>query len=161
MDFGSSVMNESLDIIKHLDKENKLHTIECLETYPKLEEILNKLGSDIHSLAMPYFIWTPEFDENSRQYFQSKKEVKRGPFKELVQKRNTFESSLQANLNLIKDYFEKSVNKDTLNLDDILIASHLWGMYIVPEFQYPVEVHKFLQSVKSACNFEYHKDNWS
>ena len=42
------------------------------------------------NLAMPYWIWTPEFTENSRKYFLEKKGKKRGPFHLLAQKRHQF-----------------------------------------------------------------------
>src|SRR5665647_414680 len=75
-------INESLDIITYLDKSNefKTRTLSLLE----LETRLNTIGTPVHSLAMPYWIYTPEFNERSRAYFQSKKEEKRGPFRDLV-----------------------------------------------------------------------------
>lgn len=161
MEINNKILNESLEIIKLLDTENKLKTKECVSRYAETEKILNRLGSDIHSLAMPYFIWTPEFDDNSRKYFQDKKEIKRGPFKKLVQKRKQLESSLLSNLEKTSDIFDKSITKESIDLNDILIASHLWAMYIVPEFQFSEKVHQYLQDIKAVCNFEYHGPYWS
>lgn len=161
MHLADKTLNESLQIIKLLDQEDKLKTIKCLENYPETEIILNKLGNDIHSLAMPYFIWTPEFTESSRNYFQKKKEQKRGPFKELIKNRSNFESSLEHNLKSMESKFQKEINSSTIDLNDILFASHLWAMYIVPEFQFPSHIHQYLQAVKHTCNFDYHGPYWS
>lgn len=161
MEINGSNINESLEIISQLDTNNKLKTKECLSDYPEIEQNLHKLGSDIHSLAMPYFIWTPEFDNNSRAYFQSKKEKKRGPFKDLVKRREQFESTLNKTLESLNHIFEKKVDHNNINLTDILYASHMWAMYIVPEFQFPEHIHNYLQSVKKACEFDYHGIYWS
>tara|TARA_Y100000768_G_scaffold388543_1_gene385113 strand:+ start:23565 stop:24155 length:591 start_codon:yes stop_codon:yes gene_type:complete len=160
MEMEGKVLNESLEIISLIDKENKLKTKESIAKYDEIEPLLNEMGSNIHSLAMPYFIWTPEFDQNSRQYFQKKKEVKRGPFKELVHNREKFETALMHTLEENKDLFQKDFNHHALELNDILIAAHMWGMYIVPEFQYPEPIHRYLQKVKAHCDFEYHGDYW-
>jgi glutaredoxin 2 len=159
----SVTSNESLDIINLLDKKNVLKTREVISTaeFKEFEAYLNFLGSPIHSLAMPYWIWTPEFNERSRNYFQTKKEAKRGPFKDLVKNQNQFKAMLEKEwLNLINELkpFYKS---ETFTLFDILLASHLWGLYIVPEFQFPKEIHDYLQRVKSLCNFNYHQDFWT
>lgn len=160
MQIGNKTSNESLDIISMLDNDNRLSTKEEVENYSNLEPILNEFGSNVHSLAMPYWIWTKEFDENSREYFQKKKELKRGPFSKLVHNQKEFISGLNKSLEQHKDLFNKVVTKDTIKLNDILIASHLWGMYIVPEYQFEPTIHRYLQSVKTACNFHYHEDYW-
>lgn len=160
MQIEDRISNESLDIISMLDKDDKLGTIESVKNYSSLEPILNEIGSNVHSLAMPYWIWTAEFNEESRNYFQKKKEVKRGPFSELVKKQGSFINGLQETLKQHSDLFETPVTKETVQLNDILIASHLWGMYVVPEFQFEPKVHHYLQSVKAACGFNYHEDFW-
>jgi glutaredoxin 2 len=154
--------NESLIIMQHLDKYNKLKTKDMLESedFLEFEKLLGELGSNIHSMAMPYWIYTAEFDQNSREYFQKKKEVKRGPFKKLVYNRRQFETQL----NNILDKLTPSINKfylsDNISAYDILLASHLWGMYVVPEYQFPPVFHEYLQRVKRECNFSYHEDYW-
>lgn len=154
-------INESLEIIQKLDINNKLKSVEVISEYTdKIEPILNALGSDVHSLAMPYWMWTPEFDDSSREYFQSKKEAKRGPFKELVRNKEKFISSLEEKLQANRSLFQKDLSSQKLDLKDILIAAHLWGMYIVPEFQFNTEIHNFLQEVGKQSNFNYHEDFW-
>ena len=49
---------------------------------------------------------------------------------------------------------------DKLTINDIAIASHLWGMYIVPEFQFSDRMNTYLMNIKSKCNFNYHEDYW-
>ncbi len=154
--------NESLDIISLLDKNDRLELSVTLynNTFLELNTLLNKWGEQIHNLAMPYWIWTPEFSPGSRHYFQSKKEMKRGPFKELVHKRSLFEEKLQHDLEILKKELKPFYQSDKMTIYDILIASHLWGLYVVPEFQFPQELHHYLQKVKSLCHFDYHKDFW-
>ena len=152
------VLNESLDIIKTLDTSNQLQN-ELFNT--EFNSLLDQIGKSVHSLAMPYWIWTPEFDENSRAYFQNKKELKRGPFKDLVLKSDNFVITINSLLeksiqNELKPFFKGS----SLSILDICLASHLWGLYIVPEYQFPDVIHRYLQSVKKECKFFYHKDFW-
>lgn len=155
-------MNESLDIMQFVDKNNKLDIKNKVSSsdFKELEELLNQLGNDIHSLAMPYWIYTPEFNESSRIYFQKKKEEKRGPFRLLVQNKDQILSSLEPNLQKLEKSLGPFYHSDHFTVFDILIAAHLWGLYIVPEFQFSPAIHKYLQAVKDLCKFNYHKDFW-
>jgi glutaredoxin 2 len=159
----SGTMNESLDIIKFLDKKNVLKVDDYLtsNSYMEIEDLLANIGSAVHSLAMPYWIFTPEFNESSRQYFQLKKEQKRGPFTELVKNQKNFINELVPNLEKIEKELCPFYQSSRLSIKDILIASHLWGLYVVPEFQFSEKIHNYLQSIKQICNFEYHQDFWS
>jgi glutaredoxin 2 len=156
------VINESLDIIAKLDEKDALHSEQTLNDphFPDFQELLNKLGSDIHSLAMPVWIWTPEFSESSRAYFKRKKEEKRGPFNELYSKKNYLIQILLPSLETLAKDLKPFYRSETLSLYDIMLASHLWGLYVVPEFQFPVELHRYLQRVKDLCRFDYHEDFW-
>lgn len=159
-DDGENI-NESLDIIAKLDKNNILKS-ENLKTSEKdlVEELLSKLGSDVHSLCMPYWMWTPEFDSESRKYFQTKKEVKRGPFNKLIQNRDQYLENFNNNLDLLIPHIQKFYKSETISIFDIMIASHIWGMYIFPEYQFPKVINDYLQRVKSKCHFDYHVDFW-
>jgi glutaredoxin 2 len=156
------VMNESLDIISYVDKANVLGTKEFCASAEneEMESLLNKLGNPIHSLAMPYWIYTPEFSKESRHYFQVKKEAKRGPFKDLVNNQNQYKAELSP---LLKDLESKLLpyyEQKAFGIKDILLAAHLWGLYIVPEFQFSESIHHYLQMVKEKCHFNYHQDFW-
>lgn len=159
----TGAMNESLDIIKFIDKKNVLKVDEYVtsHSFKELEALLAKIGSAVHSLAMPYWMYTPEFTESSRQYFQLKKEQKRGPFSELVKNHKTYIDDLLPYLNQIEKDLVPFYQSPGLTIEDILIASHLWGLYVVPEFQFSEKMHKYLQSIKQICNFNYHQDFWS
>lgn len=75
-DSSGKAINESLDIIRLVDSSAKIN-FDVYENFPEeIEELLSQIGKQVHSLAMPYWIWTPEFDQQSRSYFQQKKEVK-------------------------------------------------------------------------------------
>ena len=121
---------------------------------------LNKIGSHIHSAFMPYCVFTPEFNESSRKYFLEKKEKKRGPFHLLAQNQKTHIDKVNQELSLLKNNLEPFYCSNKLTLLDILLASHLWGMYLVPEFQFSSEMHLYLQKVKEATRFNYHEDFW-
>ena len=110
---------------------------------------------------MPYWIYTPEFDEKSRTYFQTKKEMKRGPFKELVHRSEEFIAELNPLLSEIEKKLTPYYISKSMGLYDILLAAHLWGLYVVPEFQFTEKVHHYLQKIKKDCRFNYHQDFWS
>lgn len=156
---NGDLSNESLDIIKRLDTDNIFKNE--LSSDEGIDEMLSRIGSDVHSLCMPYWIWTPEFNDSSRSYFQKKKEVKRGPFNKLIQNKEKFLSSLEETLKVIESKLSPYYESDSLTIKDIMIASHLWGMYVFPEFQFPPKVHEYLQTVGKQANFNYHEDFWS
>ncbi len=151
-------MKESLDIIRKLDTTNQLQGDSELVS---AEEVIKEFNNPVHSLAMPYWIHTPEFTPTARAYFLKQKEAKRGPFPELVKKAETYKEELAelfANLeSRLHPYFESN----SIRLQDIMIAAHLWGLYIVPEFQFPEGIHQYLQKIKQDCRFNYHQDYWS
>ncbi len=158
----NSFMNESLDIIKLVDKTNRLKVDEVIAApeFKELESYISYLSNLVHSLAMPYWIWTPEFNESSRKYFQDQKEKKRGPFKDLVKNRNEFISKLDAEWMKLEAELMPFYKSEKLSLNDVLLASHLWGLYVVPEFQFPEKIHQYLQNIKNECHFDYHQDFW-
>ena len=161
MEFSSTnIRNESLDIISILDKSNLLATNHTSTSIDEIETLLTKIGSNVHSLAMPYWIWTPEFDQKSREYFQTKKEKKRGPFKDLIPKQNEFIHKLNVICTELASNLRPFYKSEHITLFDIMIASHLWGMYIVPEFQFDQKIHSYLQVIKETCSFDYHGDFW-
>ncbi len=159
---NGQVMGESLDIIKAIDTNNKLQTTD-VTTHPEykiFEKVLEELGSPVHSLAMPYWIYTPEFNENSREYFKKKKEVKRGPFKELLKNQKQYVDEMNQKLATVAKDLKPFYQSQEFGLKDILIASHIWGLYVVPEFQFEPKVHEYLQRVKAICQFQYHQPYW-
>lgn len=163
MSFDEKPKNESLDIIADLDKNHALKISEMCsgKNFDDLNALLNRIGSQVHSLAMPYWIYTPEFNESSRIYFQKKKEQKRGPFKALVKNRKSFEAELTKDLISVSSNLKPFYKSEEFSVYDILIASHLWGLYVVPEFQFPENIHQYLQKIKEICHFDYHQDYWS
>jgi glutaredoxin 2 len=155
-------MNESLDIIKELDRDNRIQK-DFLNDAKKVEWVegwLNLLGSNVHNLAMPYWVWTPEFNENSRSYFENKKSKKRGPFNQLAQRRAEFEEAIHKDLARLEGELDPWLLGKEFSLADIMLAAHIWGLYVVPEFRFSDKVHAYLQSVKRACRFDYHADFW-
>lgn len=156
------ISNESLDIIERLDTKNELNNeLVKSKSFGDFESLLNKIGSDVHSLCMPYWVWTPEFNDVSRDYFTKKKEVKRGPFNKLIQNREKLLLSLEETLKEVEEDISGFYKSDKLTILDICLASHLWGMYIFPEFQFSEKVDQYLKRVKELTRFDYHEDFWN
>ena len=154
-------LNESLDIVERLDSTDSLSLTKLQANHDELDSLLGKLGSPIHNLVMPYWVYTQEFDESSRQYFLTKKEKKRGPFNKLMQKAPGFLEELGPILSEVEDELSPFYKgQDSLTIMDIMLASHLWGMYVYPEFQFSAKLHNYLETVKEQCSFNYHEDYW-
>lgn len=156
----SGATNESLDIIAHLDTDgvfkNELDNKKKLE---EMDQLLNKIAAPLFKLAMPYFVWTPEFDANSRQYFLAKKEAKRGPFSELLKDRDIYEKEFLEILETdVTPHIQNFYQSENLKLWDIMLASHLWGLYLVPELRIDQGLHDYLQRVKAQTHFNYFED---
>lgn len=160
MDFGDGfITNESLIIIEHLDKDDSLKTsLLTGELRIQIEGMLSELGHNIHSLCMPYFIKTKEFNEKSREYFVKKKEAKRGPFENLILNRENFLVPLEEDLEILEEQIGPYFLGEEFSIFDILIASHLWGLYLLPGFSFSENLEAYLKDVKDHCKFEYHKD---
>ena len=157
-----NALNESLDILKKLDSKNLLHWPLLDKLTYETETLLEKLSTPLYALCMPCWIWTPEFDDESRKYFQAKKEIKRGPFKNLVKNKEEYFKSLNEILtNDLENNLIPFYKSTTLSILDIMIASHLWGVYLVPEIQFSPKIHAYLQSVKKQTHFDYHRDFWT
>ena len=159
-DKSGKAMNESLDIIKHLDKDNRIPALKQADN-EELENWLSKLGSNVHNLAMPYWVWTPEFKESSRNYFEAKKSKKRGPFKELAKNRNHFEEQIIKDLKYFESNLTPWYKSEEFTLADIMVAAHLWGLFVVPEFRFSDKMHSYLMAVKSKTKFDYHAPFWA
>lgn len=151
-------MNESLDIIRKLDTQDLLTNGSDLTA---ANDFIKSVNNPVHSLAMPYWIHTPEFTDSAKEYFLKQKEAKRGPFKALVKNANQFRDELAVLLKGLERSLSPFFRSDTLTIQDIMIAAHLWGLYVVPEFQFPEKIHLYLQKIKLDCRFNYHQDYWS
>ena len=162
LSYDGGTMNESLDIIAFVDKKNilKVKEMTAAADFKIFETLLNQLGELVHSLAMPYWIFTPEFTPSAREYFQKKKEEKRGPFNKLVQNQTEFIKKLHPFFTHLEENLQPYFQSPNFGLKDIMLASHLWGLYVVPEFRFPQKIHDYLQQVKVNCHFNYHQDFW-
>lgn len=153
--------NESLLIIQKLDTNNKLNSLEVVNNYStNIAPLLKTIGENVHSLAMPYWAWTPEFDPDSRKYFQTKKELKRGSFKNLIKNQKNYIEQLNIILKDVENKLEPFYSSKSITLHDILIVSHLLGMYTVHEFQFSEKIHSYIQTVTKNCNFSYARSFW-
>ena len=156
---GNSI-NESLDILKKFDPQNLLNWQFLESQLPEIDILISQIGDPVHSLCMPYWMWTPEFNPISRDYFQTKKELKRGPFKAIIQNKSIYLKTLNETLADIENHLVPFYKNSTMTIVDIMIAAHLWGMYIFPEFQFSPKLHQYLQTIKNETHFDYHQDFW-
>lgn len=158
-----SVSNESLDIIERLDVLNRFNWPEQKQTenWSLLEVKLEKLGACIHNLVMPYWVFSHEFSQEARKYFIAKKSQKRGPFKDLMRDRYKIQEQLKPLLLEVESELSPFWKHSDFGIFDILLASHLWGLYVLPEFQFSEKLHTYLQEIKKRCKFEYHGDFFS
>ncbi len=147
MDFqNGKIQNESLDIISELFQRftsansisaKEFQSIEHLKSMSEsvdlfmksssrkseMEQLLSRIGEPVHSLCMPYWIWTPEFDKASRDYFTEKKEIKRGPMKSLVHRQSEFINTLAPILQHIEQETSLGFYRSSLfQIEDILLA---------------------------------------
>lgn len=149
------IMPESLDIMKTLDQNNQLDWSLYDQDF---QDQLSRLSTNIHAQCMPHWIYTIEFNQKDREYFQKKKEAYKGPFQKLVQNRAQFEAKLNHDLALLENQINPFYKSRTLKATDLLLASHLWGMYHVPEFQFSPKLHQYLQNIKKLTNFNQYGD---
>ncbi len=145
-------MGESLDIIETLDTEGKTSVDTCKADISFMN-FLNDMGKNLLPLCMPYWITTREFNDTSRTYFQRKKESKYGPFSELLSKKNDYILNINTYLNGLEQDLMPFYKRKAFSLYDILLASHLWGLYAVHEFQFSPKIHDYLQKIKMLCSF--------
>ena len=136
MKSSNGIMNESLDIIKVLDKKNALNLEHYFDRKEEIDKLLKEIGRSVHSLCMPYWIFTAEFDSKARKYFQDKKEVSKGPFSKLVEQKDYFLKELKSVLKREEKNIENFYLTKDLDILDIVLSSHLWGMFVYPDFQF-------------------------
>ena len=160
MKINGEILNESIDIIHKLDNQKLLEFDNYKKNQNLIEKILNDLGADVHNLAMPYWIYTPEFDDKSRAYFQKKKEKKRGPFNKLVQMDKKYEDSLLKTLFTLESKISPWFLTKNFDICDVLLYSHIVGMYVVPGFQFPKFIFDYMRRVEKKSRFNYHAPFW-
>lgn len=158
-----SFLNESLEIIKYVDNTNVLNVDLTIasDRFLNADNFLNNISPSLFNLLMPYYLNGAEFSEKDRLYFQRKKEVKRGPFHLLVEKRKEFISDINL---IIKTELYKNLipffQSEKFTLVDLIIASHLWGLYLAYDFRISDKLHNYLQEIRNICNFNYDNDLW-
>jgi glutaredoxin 2 len=155
--FEGKIMNESLDIIKLIDKN---HVLSVKNPNPELDDYLNRLSKPLFSLLMPYWVFTAEFTDSSRDYFVQKKSVKRGSFEKLFKNRFVLKSEVNILLSEIEKDLSPFYQSTSFSTHDIILASHLWGLFIIPEFIFSSKMYNYLMEIKNLCDFDYHADFW-
>lgn len=154
--------NESLDLVEFFDKNNLLGLREFKDTeeFKTFGELLKNIGASVHSLAWPYWVCSYEFDDKSRAYTIETKSKSHGSFSDMFHNRDTHEKNLAPVLADLETKLAPYYQNKSLTIRDIMLASHLWGLYMVPEFRLSQKMHDYLQGVKERCRFNYHQDFW-
>lgn len=154
----ATFMNESLDIIKYLDPANKIKQSSSQDAFVNLW--LEQISKPLFNLLMPYYLHGIEFSDVDKKYFQQKKEIKRGPFSELVKKRKQFGLEIDSYLSQILPKLNPYIDGDSFTLQDIILSAHLWGLYLAYDYRISDPLHRYLQLVAKTCNFNYDYDAW-
>lgn len=160
--YDGSFINESIDIIDYLDSE-KTFKLTSLKTNKNFQDALlwiDDVSKSLFNLLMPYYLNNIEFNDNDRKYFLSKKQIKRGSFKLLVEKRPQYINEVNSHLEKLYPKINTFYESENLTLSDILLASHLWGLYLAYDFRVDERLHLYLQNVSSQCHFKYDGDWW-
>ncbi|MDH4467750.1 MAG: glutathione S-transferase N-terminal domain-containing protein [Bacteriovoracaceae bacterium] len=155
-----SLRNESLEIIASTDKANKLQCQGFVGSARQkvIEEVIESISAPLFNLAMPFYALSGEFTPEDRKYFVEKKSIKRGPFNLLLKNREKFQAELVVLLENFENQFTPFFESKSLKMEDVILASHLWGLYLVPEFRFSEKLHQYLQMVKRESNFSAWKD---
>ena len=95
-DNNGAIINESLDIIHHLDKKGVLFCHITKDQLDLTDLMINDVGQRLHPLAMPQWANTLEFQGNARAYFITKKEASIGSFMALHKQDATLKNDLSA-----------------------------------------------------------------
>jgi len=155
-------MNESLDIISYLDTKGilKVQGENAEESLKEVNEWIGQISKPLFNLLMPYYLNNIEFNDQDRVYFQRNKEVKRGPFRALVKNRIQFIHEVNDHLMYLKNQLQPYYKNSHIQLHDIILSSHLWGLYLASEYRVPEWLHQYLQLVSKNCQFSYDWDWW-
>ena len=84
-----------------------------------------------------------------------------GAINKLIQDKEKYLRSFEKTTQLIETKLTPFYESDVLTIKDVMLASHLWGMYIFPEYQFSQKLHSYLQVIKEKAKFEYHQDFWT
>lgn len=155
-------LNESLDIMEYLDELHvlKIPTTKKTDTFLQAENFITTISTPLFNLLMPFYLNGKEFSDQDKIYFQRQKEIKRGPFHKLVQRRKEFIGEINIQLENLYQHLRPYYQSSHVGLCDILIASHLWGMYLAHTYRVPSKLNDYLQSISSECRFVYDTDLW-
>ncbi|TKC83087.1 hypothetical protein FAZ69_25675 [Trinickia terrae] len=153
-------LNESLSIIQAVDPANSL----CSDSpeLPGAVLLAQRLGDAIHPLVIPYWVMLPEFSDSARRYFLDKQRKKRGSLAEILANRDPYRAALPRFFAELRPILAgRSHESSKLTIVDIVVAAHLWALYLVPEVQLPLWLHRYLQHVKEQTRFDYLGGLWS
>lgn len=155
-DIDGNIVNESLDIIYRLDKDNKFSIASVVQTneFQDFKKLLDLIAEQVYMLAMPHVIHTEEFSESAAKYFQEKKEEKRGSFKKLISNKKKYLNELKQLLSITQVQLRPFYNSAEFSIYDICLVSQLWMLYIVPDYEFTKEMQEYMTRVSSLSSYQ-------
>ena len=148
---GRIFMPESLDIIRHADKENPL--VSSWEEDPALSEWLEENGFLSYELAMPRWVRSgmEEFQtESARKYFTAKKEAMIGPFSEALAKTDALIKEMKRSLKKLESLLPPAEDGPffkgkKLTVNDFHLFAFLRALSIVKKPAFPPKTARYMK----------------
>ena len=150
------------EIMNMLQEFAQIHKYDDKEIYKEAWDNWTKENEEIikgEETRLTNLGWTGKIKDkmykSAKYYFRNKKEKKRGPLKDLIQRKSEFFKELEPIINDLLAELDPYYKSPYLTIFDIMIASHLWGMYIFPEYQFKKGVHAYLQDIKNQFHLHF------
>ena len=145
---NGSFMGESLDIVRHFDREGRLKD----EVRPEIQAWLDKVGSYNNKLVQPRTvkIGLPEFaTAEAVKYFTDKKEKNIGSFSANLNKTAQYLDRIHEDLNDLDGLIHEvsdGINGE-IGMEDILVFPILRNLTVVRGIEWPQKVIGYLMTM--------------
>lgn len=148
-------INESLNIIYTLDVKQKfaLGSISNDQEFSEVENLIKLLGDQVYPLSMPQWIHQDGWTAEAKKYFQEQKERNYITFESMRNNQKQYLRNLKPILATLEKTLCPFYKSEDFSFYDILLASHLWSLYIVPEFSFSEKLDDYLKTIAKTCHF--------
>lgn len=153
IEHNGKVMKESLDIVKYIDETFGTPILKPISNRDDIKAWLEKYSKASNSLN---FLVTPRLPSNTEfskkedlKYYYEKKEKMGNDFKALDAKAPENLATVNQLLKDLEGLFqgEKTLNKDGLSYDDIIVASFLRSMTGIKGIEFPSKVKSYIDGL--------------
>ncbi len=143
-----SFMGESLDIVRHFDREDRLKD----EVRPEIRAWLDKVGGYNDKLVQPRVIkiGLPEFaTPEAVKYFTDKKEKSIGSFSANLNKTAQYLERINADLQELENLMDGASDgiNGGIGMEDILVFPVLRNLTVVRGIEWPQKVMGYLMTM--------------